>query len=587
MPYDAAMLAAVCREVNEMRGARCEKVYGMSAEEITVVLRGRGEGRRLYINAGSSNPRMCFEDAASENPTTPPSFCMMLRKHLGGAVFAGAEQLGSERAARLTFDTRDDMGFPCQRFLIVEIMNKYSNIILCRDGDRIVGAARPVDFTTSRLRQVLPGMTYEPPPKQDKDDILSADRDALFSAAIEAGDTPADKFLIRTYAGLSPLLCREIAYRAGGAADAPVSSCDGGRLWESFSAVQSIINGGEPQRLTLVFDKNGRPLEFSVLDILEYGDGFEKKYFDSPSKLIMAFYRERGRVDRVSQRGHDVVKLVAAARRRIERKLEKLTEEMERAREGDGYKRTGDIINSNLHLLSRGMTEAELIDYYDPECPAVGVTLDPRLSPSDNAQYYYKKYAKCKTSRVMTAEQIELAEAELAYIETVEDALSRADGDTAIDELRAELSAAGYAKAVKQSVKGRMKSQPQKPDKYITSGGYTVLCGKNNLQNDTLTMKTAEGCDWWFHVKGAAGSHAVMITPHGDEPSEKDFTEAAMIAAVNSSVSGGENVPVDYTQVKNIKKPSGSKPGYVTYKTNWTAYVTPDRERVAAMRVKK
>lgn len=587
MPYDAAVLAAVCREVNEMRGARCEKVYGLSNEEISVLLRGHGESRRLYINAGSSNPRMCIQSEESENPTTPPSFCMMLRKHLGGAVFMGAEQLGSERAVRLSFSTRDEMGFTCERYLIVEIMNKYSNIILCRDGDKIAGAARVVDFTTSRLRQVLPGMTYEPPPKQDKKDILDVDRDMLFRAAAEAGDVPTDKFLIRNFAGLSPLLCREIAYRASGAVDAPVFDCDGGRLWSAFSEVQEIIRTGEASGLTLVYDESGRPLEFGVLDILEYGEKYEKKHFESPSELIESFYRERSRVDRVSQRGHDVVKLVAAARKRVERKLEKLREELERAGEGESYKHIGDIINSNLHLLKRGMTEAELVDYYDPECPLVRVELNGRLSPSENAQFYYRHYAKCKTSRVMTAEQIKLAEAELSYIETVEDALSRASGDTEIDELRAELAAAGYAKALKSSAKGRIKSQPSHPDKYVTTDGYTVLCGKNNLQNDRLTLKTAEGHDWWFHVKGAAGSHVIMVTPPGDEPPEIDFTEAAMIAAVNSSVSGGVNVPVDYTQVKNIKKPSGSKPGYVTYKTNWTAYVTPDRERVSAMKVKK
>lgn len=587
MPYDAAMLAAVCREVNAMRGARCEKVYGLSNEEITVILRGHGESRRLYINAGSSNPRMCFETGATDNPTTPPSFCMMLRKHLGGAVFSGAEQFGSERAVRLTFGTRDEMGFPCERYLIVEIMNKYSNIILCREGDKIIGAARVVDFTTSRLRQVLPGMTYETPPKQDKADILDADRDVLFRAAIEAGDTPTDKFLIRSFAGLSPLLCREIAYRAAGATDAPVSCCDGGTLWDAFSCVRNIIKDGDASKLTLVYDEGGRPLEFGTVDILEYGEGYKKAFFDSPSALIEAFYRERGRADRVSQRGGDIVKLTAAARKRIERKLEKLREEMEHAKEGEAYKRTGDIINSNLHLLRRGITEAELVDYYDPDCPTVRVTLNGRLSPSENAQYYYRHYTKCKISRVMTAEQIGIAEAELSYIETVEDAISRASGDAEIDELRAELASTGYAKSLRQSAKGRMKSQPSQPDKYVTSGGYTVYCGKNNLQNDRLTMKTAAGGDWWFHVKGAAGSHAVMVTPIGEEPSEADFTEAAMIAAVNSSVSGGVNVPVDYTQVKNIKKPSGSKPGYVTYKTNWTAYVTPDRERVDAMRVKK
>ncbi len=587
MPYDAAVMAAVCREINEMRGARCEKVYGLSGEEISIILRGHGDSRRLYINAGASSPRMCFSSEDADNPATPPNFVMMLRKHIAGAVFEGADMMGSERAARLTFDTRDEMGFPCKRYLIVEIMNKYSNMILCRDGDKIVGASRTVDFTTSRLRQVLPGMTYETPPKQNKVDILDVDRDALFRAAADAGDTPADKFLIRGFAGLSPLLCREIAYRAGGSADAATCDCDGGRLWDAFSRVRETISTGEACEMSLVCDEAGRPFEFGAVDIVEYGDAYPKKTFMSPSAMVEEFFRERGRADRVSQRGHDIVKLVAAARRRIERKIEKLSEELEHAAEGEKYKRAGDIINSNLHLLRRGMTEAELVDYYDPECKTVRVTLDGRLSPSDNAQANYKKYAKCKTSAVVTSQQMELARAELDYIETVEDALSRASGDAELDELRAELSAAGYAKTLRSSAKGRVKSQPPQPDKYVTSGGYTVLCGKNNMQNDRLTMKTAAGGDWWFHVKGAPGSHAVMITPVGEEPSEVDFTEAAMIAAVNSSQRDGVSVAVDYTQVKNVKKPSGSKPGYVIYKTNWTAFVTPDRDRVAAMKVKK
>ncbi len=587
MPYDAAVMAAVCREINEMRGARCEKIYGLSGEEISVILRGHGGSRRLYINAGASSPRMCFSSDAADNPATPPNFVMMLRKHLSGAVFDGAYMMGSERAVRLTFDTRDEMGFSCKRYLIVEIMNKYSNMILCREEDRIIGASRAVDFTTSRLRQVLPGMIYETPPKQDKTDILDADRDTLFRAAVEAGDTPADKFLIRGFSGLSPLLCREIAYRAGGSADAPTCECDGGALWDAFSRVRETILTGEARELSLVRDAAGRPFEFGAVDIVEYGDAYDKKTFSSPSEMVEEFFRERGRVDRVSQRGHDIVKIVSNAKKRIERKLEKLRDELDHAADGEKYKRAGDVINSNLHLLKRGMTEAELVDYYDPECKTVRVLLDGRLSPSENAQLNYKKYAKCKTSFVETTRQLEMANAELAYIETVEDALSRASGDSELDELRAELAAAGYAKTLRSSAKGRVKSQPSQPDKYETSGGYTVLCGKNNTQNDKLTMKTASGSDWWFHVKGAPGSHAVMITPAGEEPSETDFTEAAMIAAVNSSLRDGVSVAVDYTQVKNVKKPSGSKPGYVIYKTNWTAFVTPDRDRVAAMKIKK
>lgn len=586
MPYDAGMLAAVCREINGHIGARCEKIYGIGRDETIILLRSRGETKKLYINAGSSTPRIAFSTDAFDMPDTPPNFTMMLRKHLNGAIFDGALQYGSERAVALKFATRDEMGFACERKLIVEIMNKYSNIILCGDVDKILAASRVVDFTTSRLRQILPGMKYELPPPQNKKDILSVDRDELFRDAADALDLPADKFLIKTYTGFSPLLSRELAYRASGHTDAKVIDCDGGRLWDAFSHVQAVLRGEEDSEPTVIYDENCRPMDFSFLDILEYGEKYEKKRFETPSEAIAEFYSERGRIDRVSRQGHDIVKLIANAKKRIERKLSVLAEELENAKKGTEYKRLGDIINANLYLCKRGMTEAELVDYYDETCPTVKVTFNERLSPSDNAQHYYKLYNKCKTAEVMAAEQMEAARAELLYIESVEDAFMRASGETELTELRRELAEAGYAKSVKSVAGKKQKKATVSFIKYETTNGYAVYCGKNNLSNDSLTMKTAEGSDFWFHVKGAAGSHVIMQCAYDDDPPEIDFTEAAMIAAVNSSQRDGVMVPVDYTRVKNIKKPTGSKPGFVTYKTNWTAYVTPDIDRVEALRRK-
>ncbi len=586
MPYDAGILAAVCREINVMAGARCEKIYGIGRDETIIFLRAKGETKKLYINAGSSTPRLAFSTDSFDMPDTPPNFTMMLRKHLNGAFFVSAAQYGSERAAALTFATRDEMGFACERKLIVEIMNKYSNIILCGDNDKILSASRVVDFTTSRLRQILPGMKYELPPPQNKKDILTVDRDELFRDAADALDVPADKFLIRSYTGFSPLLSREVAYRASGYTDAKLYDCDGGKLWEAFSFVQQILRGEVDSVPTVIYDENGRPLDFSFLDILEYGDKYKKRHFDTPSEIISEFYAERGRIDRVSRQGHDIVKLITNAKRRIEKKIALLREELEKAKEGANYKHIGDIINSNLFMLKRGMTEAELTDYYDEACPTVKVTLNERLSPSDNAQHYYKLYNKCKTAEVMAAEQIKAAEDELLYIESVEDAFMRASGETELNELRRELAESGYARSVKAATSKKQKKNALSYMTYKTANGYTVYCGKNNLSNDQLTMKTAEGSDFWFHVKGAAGSHAVMICGPDEDPPEIDFTEAAMIAAVNSSQREGVNVPVDYTRVKNIKKPAGSKPGYVTYKTNWTAYVTPDADHVEALKQK-
>ena len=596
MPYDAGMLAAICREINNNKGARCEKIYQTGREEIIICFRGAGVAERLRINAGANEPHMCFISEQQENPDTPPAFCMMCRKHLQGAVFSGAVQFGAERAAALMFDTRDEMGFSCKRTLIVEIMNKYSNIILTDGGStensrendcntgKILAVIRPVDFTTSRLRQVLPGMKYELPPPQNKNNILDVTEQVLYALARDNMDMPAEKFLMRNFTGFSPLLARELAYRAGGSVDAAVRDCNDKTLSSEFMALQSFIRGDGPSSPTVIYDERNRPLEYSFYDITEYSSTYKKVTFETASLATEEFYRERNRVDNVSQRAHDIVKLIQNNKRRIERKLALLQTELQHCDEGDKYKRTGDIITSNLHLLRRGMTSAELIDYYNEDCPAVSVELDGRLSPSDNAQHYYKLYGKCKTSRIMTAEQIKLAESELAYIDTVEDALSRASGDSDIAELRRELAESGYAKAVREQKQKKPKKQQMVFERYETSGGYTVYCGKNNLQNDMLTMKTAAPSDWWFHVKGAAGAHIILSCPGGEEPPERDFTDAAMIAAVNSSQSDGENIPVDYTQVKNVKKPAGSKPGYVIYKTNWTAYVKPDCEAVRAMK---
>lgn len=588
MPYDAGMLAAVCREINGMSGARCEKIYGIGRDETIIILRGRGETKKLYINSGSSTPRICFSNDPFDTPDTPPNFCQMLRKHLNGAIFDKATQFGSERAVSLLFHTRDEMGFACERSVIVEIMNKYSNIILCGENEKIIAASKVIDFTTSRLRQILPGMKYETPPPQNKKDILNISREELFRDAAEALDVPADKFLIKNYTGFSPTLSRECAYRASGHTDAKLADCDGGKLWEAFSFVQGMLRCDEETTFspTVIYDAENKPLDFAFWDILEYGEQYKKRYFDTPSEAICAYYAERGRIERVSRQGHDILKLIANAKRRIEKKILILKEELEHAKEGANYKRMGDIVNSNLHLLKRGMTEAELVDYYDEACPTVIVPLNERLSPSDNAQHYYKLYNKCKTSEVMSAEQIKVAEAELLYIESVEDAFLRASGETELAEIRRELADSGYAKSIKAASSKKQKKNTVSYVTYKTTNGYTVYCGKNNLSNDQLTLKLAEGSDFWFHVKGAAGSHAVMECDPDEDPPETDFTEAAMIAAVNSSQRDGVLVPVDYTRVKNIKKPTGSKPGFVTYKTNWTAYVTPDRERVDALKQK-
>ena len=598
MPYDSGMLAAVCREVNEAAGARVDKIYQTGREEIIIVLRGQCGTKRLLINAGSSYPRMCFITEQKRDPETPPNFCMMLRKHIGGAVFNCIEQLGSERAAKLSFTSRDEMGYTCERALIVEIMNKYSNIILTDTtdesyswGGKIIGAVKTVDISTSRLRQVLPGMKYEAPPPQNKTDIITVTREEFYESARQSFDMMVRDFLLRTYTGISPLLARELAYiSSGGDVDALLGASKADVLWQEFSDVIDIIRGIKEPMPCVICDSHKRPLEFSFRNIGQYGAEYEVKEFSSPSLAVEFFYSERARVDDAAQRGRELNKIMNNAYRRVERKLEALAEDANRSAEGEKYKRWADAITAGIHTLVRGMTEAELVDYSSADCPVINVPLDARLSPSQNAQRYYKLYAKCKTARVMIAEQIEKAKAELRYIESVIDAISRAESDADIAELRHELEAGGYIKSASRSTRSanaKHKKTSRESDafaRYETTNGYVVLCGKNNMQNDLLTMKTASRGDYWFHVKNAVGSHVILVRGGREEPSEVDFTDAAMIAAYNSSLCGGESVAVDYTLVKNIRKPPGSRPGFVTYKTNWTAYVTPDPEHVRAMR---
>ena len=595
MPYDSGMLAAVCREINETATSRVDKIYQTGREEIILILRGQHGTKRLLINAGSSYPRMCFITEQKENPETPPNFCMMLRKHIGGAVFNGIKQLGSERAAKLSFTSRDELGYTCERALIVEIMNKYSNIILTDItdksyswGGKIIGAVKIVDISTSRLRQILPGMKYEAPPRQNKKDILTVTREEFYESARQSLDMLARDFLIKNYTGISPLLARELAYIAsGGNVDALLSECKADVLWQQFSDVIDIIRGIKEPTPCVICDSHKRPLEFSFRNIGQYGAEYEVKEFSSPSLAVEYFYSERARVDDAAQRGRELHKIMNNAYRRVERKLEALAEDASRSAEGEKYKRWADAITAAIHTLERGMTEAELVDYSSDDCPAIKVPLDARLSPSQNAQRYYKLYTKCKTARVMIAEQTEKAKAELHYIESVIDAISRAESDADIAELRRELEAGGYIKSAQSTRDLKHKKANRESDafaRYETTNGYVVLCGKNNMQNDLLTLKTASRDDYWFHVKNAAGSHVILVRGGREEPPEVDFTDAAMIAAYNSSLSGGESVAVDYTLVKNIRKPPGSRPGFVTYKTNWTAYVTPDPEHVRAMR---
>lgn len=588
MAFDAGMLACMIAEVRQKAlGARIEKVFQPERDEIVLQMRSLEGGKRLLINAGSNTPRFGFTAEQKENPMTPPMLCMLLRKHLQGAKLSDVYQAGFERVVFLEFETRDEMGFECRRYLIAEIMGKYSNLIFTNEDKKIMAVLHPVDFSTSARRQVLPGMTYELPPEQDKRNPLDVDRDAFLALlSSSASDRACDKWICATFLGISATVAREIAYRAAGETDIPTALCDPELLWDAFRSVMGCIT--EDRYAPTMILKGNVPAEYAFCALRHYGSDFESRAFESAGALLDEFFHTRDRENHIRQRAADVLRILTNADARLRKKIELQKAELAECEKGEQYKKYGDLITANLYRLTRGMGRVELVDYEDMrEDGSFGnclVELDTRLSPSANAQVYYKKYNKSKTARVELTKQIALGERELEYIDSVFDALTHAETSADLAEIRDELYRSGYASRMKNYSLAKKMPAPVVA-KFVTSGGYTVLCGKNNVQNEYITHKLAGKNDYWFHVKNLPGSHAVMLC-NGEEPDAVNFTEAAEIAAFFSKGTDGQNVEVDYTFVKNVKKPAGGKPGLVIYHTNWSCIVTPDAKKVQSMRIK-
>ena len=576
MAFDAGMLAAVAHEIEErVGGARIEKIHGPSRDEVVIIFRpDRGRsGARVLISAGANSPRIRITEAEISNPAQPPIFIQLLRKHLGGGKLIEVRQQGFERALELVFEAHDELEFRTTRYLICEIMGKYSNIMLCDSNRKILAAIKTVDITTSQKRQVIPGMIYEEPPAQNKRNPLSEDKSAFLDLFNESVSAP-EKFVMNNYMGVSPLVSREITLGCEG---------DGELMWKKFSAFTERIKNKEFTPV-LIRDGDEKPCEYCFMPIAQYDGAYTVETVDSFGGLLDRYFTERGRVDRVRQKAADLYRLLENARARLERKLEGLRTDIAACADMESYKRNGDLITSNMYLIEKGARSARLIDYYDENMPEVTVSLDSRLTASQNAQKYYKKYNKLKKGEVELTKQIEIAESELVYINSVADEFSRAESETDISEIRRELYEAGYAQRMKNYTPQKMRES--KPMEFRTDGGYRVLCGRNNIQNDRLTHKLADRGDYWFHVKDAHGSHAVMFCAGDDDPPAEDFTQAAMIAAYYSEFRDGKNVEVDYTLVRNLKKPPSAKPGYVIYHTNYSAVVTPNAETVERLRVK-
>ena len=585
MAFDAGMMTAVVHELNTvLAGAKLEKISQPEKDELQFVVRAGGEIRRVLLSASSSSPRICFTTQPKESPKVPPMFCTLLRKHLIGAKFLGVSQPGFERVAEISFDAKDEMGFPVERKLVCEVMGKFSNLIFTDGEGKILAALRPVDFTTSEKRQVLPGMRYELPPAQQKDDPLTETREDFLRKMADGGlSRVADKAIVATYLGLAPCTAREMVCRAGGKAGALLEELSGDALWEAFSFVTAILR--EKRFEPCLVLEGDRAVEYGFLPLTQYEmQGFTLRRCTA-SEAICGYFAVRTAGETLRQKAQDILKVLNAAESRLQRKIAAQEEELAACAEKEKLREAADLITANLYALKRGDEQVTLINYYSPDMEEVTLTLDRRLTPTANAQRYYKKYTKLKNAEVALTEQLRIAREELAYLQTVYESLGKSEGQRDLDEIRRELVASGLVRAKRLQLPKQQR--PREPMTFRTRGGFTVLCGRNNAQNDELSFRIAEKGDWWFHVKNAPGSHVVLCCGGVDDPPAEDFTDAAIIAATYSSLSDGETVTVDYTKVKNLKKPPAAKPGYVIYHQNYAAYVRPDKQKCDAMRVDK
>lgn len=584
MAYDAGMAYAVCHEMRErFIHAKIEKIYQPSSDTLVLLCRRRGESRRILLSASPSGARVSETTLAAENPKTPPMFCMQLRKHLVGAVIHTIETEGFERVIAIAFDAYDEMGFVCRKYLMAEIMGKYSNLVFLSEENgkrRVLGALKPVDFTTSSKRQVLPGMLYELPPRQDKFDPMTETAEHFHAAYLAyPKEKAAEKFILDTYLGLSPLAAREIAHRANclGKLLCEISRDD--VLWRALSSFCDAIreNAYRPVMLSRTADDGDcDPFDYCFFEVEQYANTVKTTVYPDFASLFDAFYGTKERIAAMRSRSRDMESVLSSVRHRLAKKLPQLTAELAECDEMDTFKRWGDLVTASMGQLAKKASFCEVIDYYDESLPTVRIPLDGKLTPSQNAARYYKKYTKLKTARAILTEQIEKAKDELSYLDSVEEVVSRAECDADLLEIRRELIESGYLARTEKQTKDK-KKPALSVFRTQTASGRELYIGRNNLQNDYLTTKLARKSDYWFHVKGGHGSHVIMSCEIGEDPPAKDFTEAAAAAAYYSELRGGEKVAVDYTLVKNVKKPSGAVPGRVVYYTNYTAYVDPKK----------
>ncbi len=576
---DGITLAAARAELaGKIIGAKIEKIYQPEKDELLLLLRG---GHRLLLSANASRGRVQLTRAGRQNPAEPPMFCMLMRKYLTGGKVLSLSQPGFDRILHIAVEAQDELGDLSTFTLIVEIMGKYSNIVLVKEDGVIVDAIRHVTPALSSVRVLMPGVPYEAPPSQGKADPTEADEAAVAQLLSETS-APLGRAILSLWAGLSPAAAAEIALRAAGTDAIAFDELDEAHRTMAvrrIAAFFAAIREGEFSP-TLVLNDYGDPLAFFPYDPSQYAPQFKQSY-PSVSETMDVFYDLRERTDRIRQKGASLHRILANNIERCQKKLAIQQDILRQSEKMEQYRLFGELLTANAYQLERGAKSASVQNYYDENLATVTIALDPTLSPSANAQKYYKRYNKAKAAYDMADGQIAQITEELAYLEGQINNLENCTEENELAEIREELIREGYAKAEKGR-KRPPKLAKTRPLHYLSSDGTDIFVGKNNVQNDDLTLRFADGDDVWMHTKNIPGSHVIVKSA---APSEQTLREAALLAAWHSKARTSAQVPVDYTPRKYVKKPSGSKPGFVIYSTNRTLYATPDEGAVKALRL--
>ncbi len=591
MALDGLVIHSLVDELySKLLGGKIDKVHQPEEDEIVLYIRNNKENYKLVLSCSSSNPRVYIaNDYKKENPKKAPMFCMLFRKYIQSGNIVNISQVGFERIIKISIDSLDELKEKTTKDIYIEIMGRHSNIILTHNADnKIIDSAKRIPTSVSRARQILPGLTYELPPSQDKLNPIDSISESKFTESLTSYDGPIFKGIYSKFLGISPIISKEICFRANINEKSNIcelSSNELNNLYKEFNNLFNDIRNNNYSPCIVLNEKIDKVVDFSCINLTLYNE-FKFITKESMSTILEDYYKTKDIKDRIHQRASDLRKSISIKLERLYHKQEKQNEELKEAENADEYKIKGELLTAYIYMIQKGMESIEVQNFYDPNYENITIKLKDNLTPSENSQRYFKKYNKLKTAKKEITSQMDISKEEIDYLENILLNIDNCENLAELQDIKDELISLGYAKAP-----GKLKSKKElnklttSPHEFISSDGFKILVGKNNKQNDHLTLRIADPDDIWMHTKNIPGSH-VIIKCAGKEVSENTIYEGAMLAAYFSKGKMSAQVPVDYTKKKHVKKPSGSKPGMVIYETNSTMYVTPTEEMVASLKTK-